>query len=241
MKMLSYIRLFMCRSPGFATRLLKHTDNSWISIEESHKIRERTYLYYAMSFGIFMLGVGYASVPLYRAFCSQTGSGVNTEYARAKTDKIKDMRPIKDRVILVHFSSDTHSKMSWKFKPLQSEVKVVPGETALAFYSAENPTDRPIVGIATYSIAPVEASKYFNKIQCFCFEEQRLNPHEQVDMPVFFYIDPEFAEDPLLMRNDHIVLHYTFFESKQSKLYIPGITSTTPTLPTSPAAVKEGQ
>uniref|UniRef100_A0A8C0TUA1 Cytochrome c oxidase assembly protein COX11, mitochondrial n=1 Tax=Canis lupus familiaris TaxID=9615 RepID=A0A8C0TUA1_CANLF len=76
---------------------------------------------------------------------------------------------------------------------------VVPGETALAFYKAKNPTDKPVIGISTYNVVPFEAGQYFNKIQCFCFEEQRLNPQEEVDMPVFFYIDPEFAEDPRMV------------------------------------------
>ena len=70
--------------------------------------------------------------------------------------------------------------MLWQFKPHQKEIKIVPGETALAFYTARNPTDRPVTGIATYNVIPFDAGVYFNKIQCFCFEEQRLNPHEQV-------------------------------------------------------------
>ncbi|OON20379.1 cytochrome c oxidase assembly protein CtaG / Cox11 [Opisthorchis viverrini] len=214
----------------------------------------RTRLYYTMALGVAMVGFGYACVPLYRIYCSKVGTGTNSEFARAKTEIIKTMKPVKERQITVHFSADTHSKMAWKFKPVQNELTVVPGETALAFYSAENPTDRPIIGIATYSIVPTEASKYFNKIQCFCFEEQRLNPHEQVveaadtvlptstcyhvcalsafvrnvDMPVFFFLDPEFAEDPNLQRTDRIILHYTFFESKSNKMVTPSINSANP-------------
>jgi cytochrome c oxidase assembly protein subunit 11 len=105
--------------------------------------------------------------------------------------------------------------MAWDFKPIQSEVKVAPGETVLAFYSAKNPLPVPVNGVATYSVMPFEAGLYFNKIQCFCFEEQRLNPNEAVDMPVFFYIDPEYAEDPRLENVDSIVLSYTFFEAKE--------------------------
>ncbi|CAI9724239.1 cytochrome c oxidase assembly protein COX11, mitochondrial-like [Octopus vulgaris] len=131
--------------------------------------RKRTILIYVCSVGIFMVGMSYAGVPLYRLFC-----------------------------------------------------QVLPGETALAFYSAKNPTDKPIIGISTYNIIPYEAAMYFNKIQCFCFEEQRLNPHEQVDMPVFFYIDPDFVEDPKLENVDTITLSYTFFEAKDGlKLPMP--------------------
>jgi len=127
--------------------------------------------------------------------------------------------------------------MRWDFKPQQREIKLVPGETALSFYTATNNTDKPITGIATYNVVPFEAGLYFNKIQCFCFEEQRLNPNEQVkksytvfnefliifnlfvqvDMPVFFYIDPEYDDDPALSETDEITLSYTFFEAKEEE------------------------
>jgi len=112
--------------------------------------------------------------------------------------------------------------MQWNFRPQQTEVTLYAGETALAFYTAKNPTPSPIDGISTYNVIPFEAGQYFNKIQCFCFEEQRLNPGEEVDMPVFFYIDPEFLEDPFLEEVDEIHLSYTFFESK------PGLQLPTP-------------
>ena len=129
-------------------------------------------------------------------------------------EKVKAMKPVKNRKIEVHFNADTAAAMQWNFRPQQSVISVAPGETALAFYTARNPTDKPIDGISTYNVIPFEAGVYFNKIQCFCFEEQRLNPHEEVDMPVFFYIDPEFDEDPATMSYDKITLSYTFFESK---------------------------
>uniref|UniRef100_A0A182MFD7 Cytochrome c oxidase assembly protein COX11, mitochondrial n=1 Tax=Anopheles culicifacies TaxID=139723 RepID=A0A182MFD7_9DIPT len=124
------------------------------------------------------------------------------------------MQKVKDRVLKIKFNADIGASMRWNFKPQQTEIKVVPGETALAFYSAKNPTDHPVVGISTYNVIPFEAGAYFNKIQCFCFEEQQLNPHEEVDLPVFFYIDPEFIEDPKMELVDSITLSYTFFESK---------------------------
>ena len=88
------------------------------------------------------------------------------------------------RPITVYFNADTSSSMPWKFVPQQRAVRVVPGETALAFYTAYNPTDKPITGVSTYNVTPARAGLYFNKIQCFCFEEQRLKPHEEIDMPV---------------------------------------------------------
>ncbi|KAG1687133.1 Cytochrome c oxidase assembly protein COX11, mitochondrial [Nymphon striatum] len=123
----------------------------------------------------------------------------------------KGGKPIK-----VRFNADKSSSLRWMFHPQQTEITVYPGETALAFYTATNPTDKPIDGIATYNIVPYEAGKYFMKIQCFCFEEQRLNPNEEVDMPVFFYIDPEFSEDPRMEFLKELTLSYTFFESKDN-------------------------
>jgi len=114
----------------------------------------------------------------------------------------------------VKFNADIAATMRWNFRPQQSEVRLYAGETALAFYTAKNPTEKPIDGISTYNVVPFEAGQYFNKIQCFCFEEQRLNPGEEVDMPVFFYIDPEFLDDPNLEKDDIITLSYTFFESR---------------------------
>ena len=122
----------------------------------------------------------------------------------------------------VSFTADTGAAMQWSFRPQQPVIHVHPGETALAFYTAKNPTDKPIDGISTYNVVPFEAGQYFNKIQCFCFEEQRLNPQEEVDMPVFFYIDPDYVNDPLLENMDTITLSYTFFESKPGlKLPMP--------------------
>eukprot|EP00106_Octopus_bimaculoides_P003274 XP_014770716.1 PREDICTED: cytochrome c oxidase assembly protein COX11, mitochondrial-like [Octopus bimaculoides] len=104
------------------------------------------------------------------------------------SSRVENMNKVTNRSILVRFNADVASSMQWNFRPHQPSVRVLPGETALAFYSAKNPTDKPIIGISTYNIIPYEAAMYFNKIQCFCFEEQRLNPHEQVRYMTVFYI-----------------------------------------------------
>ncbi|CAE7942858.1 Cox11, partial [Symbiodinium sp. KB8] len=90
---------------------------------------------------------------------------------------------------------------------------VVPGQTALAFYRAYNPSDKPITGVATYNVTPMRAGLHFNKIQCFCFEEQRLRPREEIDMPIFFYIDPDFVSDPAMKNIRNVTLSYTFFNT----------------------------
>jgi cytochrome c oxidase assembly protein subunit 11 len=101
--------------------------------------------------------------------------------------------------------------LPWTFTPQQREVRVLPGETALAFYTATNKSSDDIIGVATYSVTPGQVAPYFSKIQCFCFEEQRLNAGETVDMPVFFYIDPAFVDDPNMKGIETITLSYTFF------------------------------
>ncbi|PWW73934.1 hypothetical protein C7212DRAFT_359130 [Tuber magnatum] len=102
----------------------------------------------------------------------------------------------------------------WKFTPQQREVRVLPGETALAFYKAKNCSKEDIIGVATYSVTPGQVAPYFSKIQCFCFEEQKLNAGEEVDMPVFFFIDPDFLNDPQMRGIDTVTLSYTFFKAK---------------------------
>uniref|UniRef100_A0A8B9VLQ3 Cytochrome c oxidase assembly protein COX11, mitochondrial n=1 Tax=Anas zonorhyncha TaxID=75864 RepID=A0A8B9VLQ3_9AVES len=172
--------------------------------EEEWRRRNRTALTYIAAAAVGMVGMSYAAVPAAFAFA-------------------QEMEAVKERVVKVTFNADVHSSLQWNFRPQQSEIYVVPGETALAFYKAKNPTDKPIIGISTYNVVPFEAGQYFNKIQCFCFEEQRLNPQEEVDMPVFFYIDPEFAEDPKMAKVDLITLSYTFFEAKEGQhLPLPG-------------------
>lgn len=115
--------------------------------------------------------------------------------------------------IRVTFNGSVSDILPWKFVPQQREVRVLPGETALAFYTATNTSDEDIIGVATYSVTPGQVAQYFSKIQCFCFEEQRLNAGETVDMPVFFYIDPEFVNDVNMKGIEQITLSYTFFST----------------------------
>ncbi|XP_060814045.1 cytochrome c oxidase assembly protein COX11, mitochondrial [Bombus pascuorum] len=186
--------------------------------DATHKRRMRSSRLYWSGFGILVIGFTYASVPLYRIFCQSYNYG-GTVSTNHDNSKVHSMKPIKDRVIKIKFNADTAAMMQWNFKPQQNFIKVVPGETALAFYTAKNPLNVPVTGISTYNVVPYEAAQYFNKIQCFCFEEQQLNPHEEVDMPVFFYIDPEFVDDPKMENVEEIVLSYTFFEAKEGMTF----------------------
>lgn len=156
--------------------------------------------------GATMLVMAYASVPLYRLFCQKTGYGGTTQVAKTPSTKVVD------REITVRFNADVHRDLPWYFKPLQTEIKVKIGENALAFYESQNWSSQPVSGMATYNVTPDKAGIYFNKVACFCFEEQVLSPQQKVEMPVQFFIDPEFAEDPDLRDVDTITLSYTFFK-----------------------------
>lgn len=119
----------------------------------------------------------------------------------------------KERVVKVDFDATVHTGLDWEFKPQQKYIMVSPGETALAFYRAKNLTDRPVIGASVYAVIPYDAGIYFNKIQCFCFDEQLINPNEEVDLPILFYIDPEFGLDSRVAHINTITLCYVFFES----------------------------
>ncbi len=157
-----------------------------------------------------MIGLSYASVPLYELFCRVTGYGGTTQTADAAPAEIGERR------IKVRFNADTANGMPWRFQPEQRQVEVRVGESALAFYIAHNPTDRDIKGTATYNVTPLKAGIYFNKIDCFCFTEQVLTAGQSIDMPVSFFVDPAISEDPNLDDVKTITLSYTFFPMKDA-------------------------
>lgn len=159
---------------------------------------------------IGMLGLAYASVPLYRLICQKTGFGGTPQKALSISNQIAD-----GREITVQFVATTHRNLPWKFTPLQNEMKMKIGENKLAYYFAENLSEHSIIGMATYNVSPDKAAIYFNKVQCFCFEQQLLKPNQGMEMPVLFFISPEFADDPNLKDVKTITLSYTFFEYKK--------------------------
>ena len=153
-----------------------------------------------------MIGLSFASAPLYRVFCQVTGFGGTTQVSVAAPGA-----GISDRVIEVRFNADVDPNLPWSFQPVQRAVKVRIGEPGLAYYRARNLSDQPIVGAAAYNVTPFKAGYYFDKMQCFCFDEQRLEPGEEVDMAVSFFVDPSILEDRNLDEVKTITLSYTFF------------------------------
>ena len=198
----------------------KNFEKSFAEFERNEKGRRVNIALYMSSMAILMLGLTYASIPLYKLFCEATGFDGIVRKAGDEETVAANVRQLSQRIdkshplIRINFSSTPSSLLPWTFVPEQPDIYIQPGETALAFYRAKNESSRPIIGIATYNVQPSQAAFYFNKIQCFCFEEQRLEPGEEIDMPVFFYIDPDFILDPNLQGVRDISLNYTFFESK---------------------------
>lgn len=154
---------------------------------------------------VVMVGMSFAAVPAYRAFCQVTGFGGTVQRAD------EGARRTLERQVTVRFDSNVAQDLAWRFKPEQVSQTLHIGETALAFFEAENLSDRSITGRATFNVTPVKAGIYFKKIECFCFTEQTLAPGEQVSMPVTYYVDPAIADDPALDDVQTITLAYTFF------------------------------
>ncbi|MAR50538.1 MAG: cytochrome c oxidase assembly protein [Paracoccaceae bacterium] len=157
---------------------------------------------------VTMVSLAFASVPFYDWFCRVTGFAGTTLTASSGPNVVIN------KEIKVRFDGSVDRGLEWEFRPVQKEVKLKIGETALAFYEAYNPTDRPIMGTASYNVFPFSAGSFFTKIDCFCFEEQILAPGERVQMPVTFYIDPEIENDRDGKFIEQITLSYTFFEQE---------------------------
>ena len=147
------------------------------------------------------------SPTLYRMFCAATGLAGTTQRVAADTAKISK------QTITVAFDTNVAPGLPWRFVPDQQAVTVHLGEQKLVYFTAENLSNRSIVGHATFNVTPLRSGIYFNKIQCFCFTEERLDPHQKVNMPVVFYVDPAFGKDPDMADIAQLTLGYTFFRS----------------------------
>jgi cytochrome c oxidase assembly protein subunit 11 len=159
------------------------------------------------AFAAGMLGLSYAAVPLYYLFCSATGYGGTPLRAEAAPGEISD------RVMTVRFDTNIDPALPWAFYPEERAVTVKIGENRLVFFRAENRSDKTIVGRATFNVAPDVAARYFDKIQCFCFTEQKLEAGEGVDMPVSFFVSPEILKDHRYDGLTELTLSYTFYSA----------------------------
>ncbi len=151
------------------------------------------------------------SVPLYRLFCQATGFGGTAERADAALPK-----RVADRLITVRFDADTAPDLDWEFRPVQASVQVHPGEEKVIAYRAVNRSKEPLTGTATFNVTPVKAGIYFDKLQCFCFTRQHLEPGQSADLAVSFFVDPDIVNDAGTQDVDTITLSYTMFRAKDN-------------------------
>ena len=183
---------------------------------ETRKTRTATL---ALLGALAMLGLGYAAVPLYDLFCRVTGFGGTTQRASESDAALAAQfaRSAGSPTISVRFDASTAVGMPWTFRPELSRDTVQIGQRDMAFYTARNDSDRAITGTATFNVEPEQAGRYFNKIQCFCFTEQTLEPGQEIRMPVLFYVDPAALDDPNMEGVEQITLSYTFHRAKNAE------------------------
>lgn len=167
----------------------------------------------ALGIAVAMLALGYASVPLYRIFCQVTGLGGTTQ----RVDEAQAaLVTAAGKTISIRFDANTDRGLPWEFRPERTKQTVQIGQRDMATYLARNTSDHAITGTAVFNVTPVQAGKYFNKIQCFCFTEQTLKAGQEMRMPVLFYVDPAIIDDPDTADIEQITLSYTFYESARS-------------------------
>ncbi|WP_420143790.1 cytochrome c oxidase assembly protein [Sphingobium sp.] len=173
--------------------------------------RNRRTLVAAATVGLAMLGLGFASVPLYRIFCEQTGFGGTTKRADADVR----VQAATGHTMSIRFDSNVQPGMPWQFYPEHRTDTVTVGVKDMAIFIAKNMSDRPVTGTASFNVTPTQAGAYFTKIQCFCFTQQTLQPGQEVRMPVLYYVDPKILQDPDNKDTQQITLSYTFYPVEQ--------------------------
>jgi cytochrome c oxidase assembly protein subunit 11 len=174
--------------------------------------RNRRMLLGSLGVAAGMVGLSFAAVPLYDAFCRLTGFGGTPMLASEMPQMVGE------RQVTVRFNADVNRDLAWRFAPDAVSVKLLVGEAGEIKYRATNLSDKPVVGTATYNITPEKAAVYFNKVECFCFTRQLLQPGETAEMPVTYFVDPAIADDPKMRDVDTITLSYTFFKAADQNL-----------------------
>ena len=185
------------------------------SVAPSLEQRNRRMLFIGLLIAAGMLALGFAAVPLYRLFCQVTGFGGTTQVATSEEADLAERLAASagGKTYSIRFDGNTERGMPWDFRPEQATDTVAIGQRDMAIYLARNNSDKPITGSATFNVEPEQAGAYFNKIQCFCFTEQTLQPGQEVRMPVLYYVDPAALDDPNMKGVEQITLSYTFHEA----------------------------
>jgi cytochrome c oxidase assembly protein subunit 11 len=206
--------VFNLKAPLFFLRKIDYVPN--MNQPNQHELKQRNRRMVMMVFAVvfLMLSLAYASVPLYRLFCQVTGFGGTTQVAGEN----QPAPTILDRKITIQLNTDVAPQLNWRFWPEKKQVTLNVGQEILVNFIAENQSDITLAGTALYNVTPAKAGIYFQKIQCFCFDKQILQPHQKANLPVLFYVDPEMDKDPDMKDVTNITLSYHFFRSETEEL-----------------------
>lgn len=175
------------------------------------RVSNRSILVLCLVFFCAMIGMAYAAVPLYTLFCRVTGYNGTTQRVEQASDVILDEK------VKVTFDANTSGGLPWEFKPVQRDIDIRIGETVQVMYKAKNLSSKPTTGQATFNVTPMQAGAYFNKVQCFCFTETTLQPGEEMEMPVVFFVDPDMVKAVETKDIKTLTLSYTFYPREPSK------------------------
>ena len=176
-------------------------------MEKTKKFKNTYLLFYVFLFAFGMLGLSFASVPLYDLFCRVTGYAGTTQKA-----SVAPGPKVEASLYKVRFDANISPDLNWKFTAPDNEIQLKPGVEKIIYYTAKNLSNKPSTGTASFNVSPPKAGSVFMKIDCFCFINQKLLPNEEVKMPVSFYIDPNIEKDDNLKSLNEITLSYTFFK-----------------------------
>ncbi len=172
--------------------------------------RNRTVAAVAGVVFVSMIGAAYAAVPLYKAFCQATGYDGAVRKAQVAPDQVLD------KTLLIRFDVNVRD-LPWDFVTEQNDQTIKIGETKVALFKVTNNSDKPVTGRAVFNVVPEQAGAYFEKLSCFCFTDQTLQPHQTVEMPVLYFVDPKFATDFETRNKKEVTLSYTFYPATDVK------------------------
>ena len=159
---------------------------------------------------VAMVGAAFAAVPIYKAFCQATGFDGTVRRAESAPTRVLAQQ------VTIRFDTNVHN-LPWRFTADQLTQTVKIGDTGLAFFKVTNLSDRPITGRAVFNVVPEQAGAYFSKLECFCFQDETLQPGQSVDFPVVYFVDPAYADDPETRNARDITLSYTFYPSTDAR------------------------
>lgn len=178
-------------------------------------------LYFSVVIIFLMFSLSYVFVPVYKIFCQVTGSGGYSAefgdflalYRNGNLFFLEEINYVKDlKYVYISFQTHVHDKLPLLFFSENTYIKIPVGKSTLVFFNLINFSEDTVVFSSTYNVIPTQVNSFFNKIQCFCFEDQVIEANQRVELPVFFSIDPTYLDDPTASKITNIILSYSIFK-----------------------------